>query len=160
MPRPRKCRLIEQVPEYTYFKPTGIPLKILQEVTITLEELEALRLKDVEGLDQEDCAQRMEVSRPTFHRILTTGRSKVAEALVHGKAIKIEGGTYSMAQRLFKCRDCGHQWELPFGTGQCGIHLNCPACQSKNLHRIDNDGHGCGCKPWGRKGRGHHQAKA
>ncbi|MBM7854620.1 putative DNA-binding protein (UPF0251 family) [Desulfohalotomaculum tongense] len=94
MPRPPKCRRVEFVPEITYFKPAGVPLLNLEEMALTVEELEAIRLKDLEGLEQEVCAERMQVSRPTFHRILAAARNKVAQALVQGKAIRIEGGNF------------------------------------------------------------------
>lgn len=75
-----------------FFKPAGVPLRDLEEVSVTVEELEAIRLKDVEGLEQESCAERMGISRPTYHRILASARAKVAKALVEGKAIRVEGG--------------------------------------------------------------------
>jgi len=94
MPRPPKVRRVESIPEVTYFKPPRVPLRDLEEVVVTVEEIEAIRLKDREGLDQRQGAERMRVSRPTFQRILTSAREKVAEALCCGKALRIEGGTY------------------------------------------------------------------
>jgi len=96
MVRPRKCRQVCGEPGATYFKPRGVPLRVCGEVTLAVEEFEALRLKDREGLDQETAARRMDVSRPTFHRILREARAKVAEALVEGRALKIEGGDYAV----------------------------------------------------------------
>ncbi|UMZ75468.1 DUF134 domain-containing protein [Natranaerofaba carboxydovora] len=95
MPRPPKRRKVEYMPEVTYFKPKGIPLRELDEKVLTVEELEAMRLKDIENLDQQDCADRMEVSRATFQNVLLSARSKVSDALVNGKSIKIEGGNYN-----------------------------------------------------------------
>ncbi len=94
MSRPPKCRRVEFIPEITYFKPAGVPLVKLEEISLNIEELEAIRLKDLEELEQEQCAERMQISRPTFHRILVAARKKVAEALVEGKAIRVEGGNY------------------------------------------------------------------
>ncbi len=74
------------------FKPAGVPVRYLDEVVLSLDEFEALRLADFEGLYQEQAALRMEVSRPTFGRIIDIARRKVAEALVHGKALRIDGG--------------------------------------------------------------------
>ena len=74
MARPTKWRRVAFVPQVTYFKPAGIPLRALEEVGLTVEELEAIRLKDVEGLQQEECAERMRISRPTFHRVLESAR--------------------------------------------------------------------------------------
>jgi len=96
MPRPRKCRRVGCLPGVKYFKPIGIPMKDLKEIRLTVEELEALRLKEIEGLDQQQGAVRMGVSRPTFQRILATARRKTAEALITGKALRIDGGTYTV----------------------------------------------------------------
>ena len=96
MARPRKKRQIGFSPSATYFKPTGIPLSSLNEITIGHEELEALRLKDLMQKKQEDAALQMNISQPTFHRLVQTARRKITDALVHGKAIKIKGGDYTM----------------------------------------------------------------
>ncbi len=106
MPRPPKCRRVEFVPEITYFKPAGVPLVNLEEISLTIEELEAVRLKDLEALEQEQCAEKMQVSRPTFHRILAAARRKIAEALVEGKAIKVEGGNYHHAGSFHGGKRC------------------------------------------------------
>lgn len=135
MPRPPKCRRVEFLPHLTFFKPAGVPLKELEEVSLTVEELEAIRLKDLEGLDQETCAARMGISRPTFHRLLSAGRAKLADALVEGKAIRIGGGNFTVSMRYFSCRKCKHTWEVPFGTGQRGIDMTCPSCSSPNIYR-------------------------
>ncbi len=92
MPRPKLPRQIWNVPAATWYKPAGIPLRTLAEVVVTLDELEALRLADFEGLYQEQVAARMNVSRPTVGRILASAHRKLAEALVQGKAIRLEGG--------------------------------------------------------------------
>ena len=92
MPRPIKWRCVGFIPEITYFRPAGKPLRRLEEICFSLEEAEAIRLKDLEGLEQEKCAERMRISRPTFHRVLASARNKVADALISGKAIRIEGG--------------------------------------------------------------------
>jgi predicted DNA-binding protein (UPF0251 family) len=94
MPRPRRCRRIWNKPEVTYFKPAGIPKNILEEITISLVELEAIRLKDNLELDQNECALKMEISQPTFHRLINTARKKITDALINGKSIKLEGGNY------------------------------------------------------------------
>ncbi|RLC61868.1 MAG: hypothetical protein DRI01_07800 [Chloroflexi bacterium] len=96
MGRLPKCRRVGFVPQITYFKPAGIPVRLLEEVCLSVEEGEAIRLKDLEGLEQEECARRMHISRPTFHRVLGAARQKVADALLSGKAIRIEGGNYEV----------------------------------------------------------------
>lgn len=92
MPRPKKPRFVSGYPTIAAFIPHGAP--ITGEVYMTIEELEAIRLGDFEHLDQETAANMMEVSRHTFGRILAKARSTIAEALVTGKALKIEGGDY------------------------------------------------------------------
>ena len=136
MVRPRKCRCVRTEPEVAYFKPRGIPLAGLQEVILAVEEREALRLADVEGLEQEPAAVRMGVSRQTFGRILEKARRTVADAIVNGKAIRIEGGDFVMAMRKFGCSDCGHTWELAHGAGRPS---ECPQCHKANIHRAEED---------------------
>jgi predicted DNA-binding protein (UPF0251 family) len=80
-------------PGADYFKPRGIPLSDLQEIGLTLDEFEAIRLADLEGLYQEDASQKMKVSRQTFGNILVSAHKKIADAIVNGKALKISGGT-------------------------------------------------------------------
>jgi len=90
MPRPRCHRRVRFRAGITYFKPAGVPLNQLEEVVLTADELEALRLKNIENLDQNSAAEKMNISQPTFHRILLEAGRKVSEALVKGKAIRIE----------------------------------------------------------------------
>lgn len=106
MARPRQCRYVQQAPSTDYFKPRGIPLEDLGEVLLSIEGLEALRLADVEGMTATDAAEEMRVSRHTFGRILSEARHVVAEALVQGKALCIDGGTYTLTKK--KCC-CGHK---------------------------------------------------
>ena len=96
MPRKPKCRRVAFIPGVTYFKPAGIPLRFLEEVCISVEEIEAIRLKDLEELEQEEGALQMNVSRPTFQRVLASARRKIADALLNGKAVRIEGGHYEL----------------------------------------------------------------
>ncbi|MBW2963473.1 DUF134 domain-containing protein [Candidatus Woesearchaeota archaeon] len=92
--RPRRCRRVGFRPDVTFFKPAGVRLVDLDEVALTVDELEAVRLKDLEGLEQEKAAEKMGISQPTFHRLILAARKKIADALIKGKAIKIEGGDY------------------------------------------------------------------
>jgi len=137
MARPRHCRRVGSMPESNYFKPRGIPLSALEEVVLTVDEFEAIRLADLEGLYQEQAAEKMNVSRQTFGRIIESAHKKVADALVQGKALKIEGGEFEMtAMRKFRCYDCQHSWELPHETGR---PEDCPSCKSGNIHRAQED---------------------
>jgi predicted DNA-binding protein (UPF0251 family)/predicted Fe-Mo cluster-binding NifX family protein len=112
MSRPFKCRRVAFVPDVTYFKPAGIPLRDLAEIQLTVEELEALRLKDLEGLEQEQGAEKMNVSRQTFQRVLAAARQKVADALLNGKAISIGGGNFEVSTRRCQYAD-GNERENP-----------------------------------------------
>lgn len=94
MPRPRRCRRVGQEPNVTYFKPAGIRMVDLKETTLTVEEFEAVRLKDYEQLTQEEAAKKMGISQPTFHRLILEARKKLSDAIVNGKAIKIKGGKF------------------------------------------------------------------
>jgi predicted DNA-binding protein (UPF0251 family) len=128
----------------------------LEKVKLAVEEFEAVRLKDLEGLEQEKVAAKMNVSQPTLHHILQSARRKIADSLVQGKAIVIEGGYYVVRERerLFKCYDYQNEWQEPYGTGR---PAKCPECGSKNLHRALQDrGHARrGGRGRSRHGRGH-----
>jgi predicted DNA-binding protein (UPF0251 family) len=130
LPRPPKCRRVEFQPEFTYFKPAGIPKHLLEELVLSVEEIEAIRLKDRESLEQEECAERMHVSRPTFQRILSGARKKLAEAIIEGKAIKINGGNYRIAQPNFHCKFCKHEFEAPHAQGSEYTNVVCPRCSA------------------------------
>ena len=92
MSRPCRCRRIRCKPDTNYFKPRGIPLDILEEVNLGLDELEAIRLADFDGLYQEDAAKKMDISRQTFGNIINSAHKKIADVLLNAKALKIEGG--------------------------------------------------------------------
>jgi len=132
VPRRKKCRWVSLEP----------PLPSAGEIEISADELEAIRLADVEGYSQVEAAEIMGVSQPTFHRILKEARRKVGKAILEGRKVRIVGGEHVM--RKFRCFDCEHEWEEPFGTGR---PQNCPKCGSANLHRADagrGRGRGCG----------------
>lgn len=94
--RPKIKRTIGFLPEITYFKPAGVPLRSLSEVILSMDEIEAMRLAELEDLDQEEGAKKMKVSRITFLRILHSAHKKIAESLIYGKAIRMKGGEYNM----------------------------------------------------------------
>jgi predicted DNA-binding protein (UPF0251 family) len=126
MPRPRKNRKIAGGPAYPKFKPAGIPSSQLETITLSLDELEALRLADFEGLYQEEAAQLMEVSRQTFGNIITSARRKSADALINGKQLLIEGGNFEIdTERVEICKRCGGPWRALDGSHQ----ERCPACR-------------------------------
>lgn len=132
MARPTKWRKIEHIPAIPYFVPSETDIKEIPENILKLEELEAIRLKDLEGLEQEECAQRMEVSRPTFQRILLSAREKVADSLINGKMIHIEGGNFTRNICPIHCSDCGKVWKESYENLEMikkGQYL-CPSCGS------------------------------
>ena len=107
MPRPPKCRRVGYLPNVTFFKPAGIPLRSLDAVCLSFEEAEAIRLKDWEGLEQGESARRMNISRSTFQRILASARRKLADAVLHGKAMRIDGGYYEIDGPQAYAREAG-----------------------------------------------------
>ncbi len=90
----RKCRKIEKEFENHVFKPKAIPMSKLERVELGHDEMEALRLVDLEHMRQTDAAEKMDISSATIQRIIEAAREKVARALIEGHAIVIEGGTY------------------------------------------------------------------
>ncbi len=133
MPRPHKCRLIGVDPAATVFKPRGIPAGALTSVELRRDELEAIRLADLEGLYHDAAAERMGISRSTFGRLIGTGRAKLADALVNGRMIVMGEGVIAMiGKREFVCESCGERFEAPRGGGRPEA---CPACGSPRFHR-------------------------
>jgi uncharacterized protein len=129
--RPRCPRRIEREPSVTYFKPRGIPLDQLDVMVITLEELETVRLVDLEGMEQEIAAASMGISRRAFWDDLQRARMKIAEALIDGKAIRIDGGSYQVNRKsMLACLDCQNVWEEPL---RLGGSQRCPRCESANI---------------------------
>ena len=137
MVRPQKHRRVAFNPEISYFKPRGIPMFDLEEVQLTVDQREAIRLSDLLGMSHENAGRRMGVSRATFGRIVQQARKAVADALINGKAINVEGGSYKLVgtARIFYCDNCNREWEEPLGTGRPEC---CPSCKEDNFHRIGN----------------------
>ena len=135
MARPTKWRKVEFMPYVQYFAPSNIDADVLQENVMRIEELEAIRLKDLIRMEQEECAEKMEVSRQTFQRILNVAREKIADSLVNGKAIRIEGGKYTRNICLVKCLDCGKQWSESYENYEKILNgeFKCPECSSKKV---------------------------
>lgn len=125
--RPKIMRRIERMPEHSYFKPNGIPKNLLNEVELKIEEMEALRLKDYEGLQQSECAERMNVSRQTFQLIIGEARKKVVSALLNGYAIHITGGNYTFNMCGYYCSNCKEEFEVPYENDS----IVCPNCGSE-----------------------------
>jgi len=148
--RPVKLRCVAQLPSTGFFKPVEPAASVLQKVCLSVEEAEAIRLKDLEGLEQEECAQKMNISRPTFHRVLGSARNKLADALLNGKAMRIDGGNFEMAMRPFRCIN-GHEWDVPFETMITAPPRFCPTCNTPNILPIQPPGLGWGRRGWRRR---------
>ncbi|MDF2499653.1 MAG: hypothetical protein K0Q77_367 [Anaerosporomusa subterranea] len=150
MPRRRCCGLVEQEPFHRRFSPEEA--KDTMVVTLRVEELEAVRLKDLTDMDQAACAMTMGVSRATFQRILAAARQTIASALIEGKTIIIKGGTYMVKNRRFECQECAHIWEVEpcSAGGKHGYEIACPQCGSMKKMKINEDGQKQAC------GGGHH----
>jgi predicted DNA-binding protein (UPF0251 family) len=131
MGRQPLSRRVGFIPQVTGFTPQGIPS--VGEVRLTVEELEAIRLKDVEELEMEECAQEMNVSRTTFSRILDSARKGIADALLNGKAIIIGGGNFEVAAiRQFDCPK-GHKWYIFSEHIIKNVPENCPRRKTSDL---------------------------
>ena len=127
MPRPFCCRRVQGSPVFRCFQPLDGPVGAQEEILMTLDELEAIRLADLEGHYHEQAAGQMGVSRPTFGRILEAGRRKVAQALVQGLRLRIEGGPIrqiGMGER--RCEVCRREWNL---AGDQKSNGRCPHCR-------------------------------
>jgi predicted DNA-binding protein (UPF0251 family) len=134
--RPKMCRRVSCNPDFTYFKPQGVRIKDIDDLILTIDEFEAVRLKDFEGMGQDAAAKKMNISQPTFHRLVLTARKKIADAIVNGKAIKIEGGNVKMMQKamcghshhICICHNCGFKIKKESGV-RCN-QIKCPECDS------------------------------
>jgi len=135
MGRRPKWRLVDGRPAVTALKPAGVPARHLVVVELGLDELEAIRLADWEGLYFEAAGERMGLSRATFGRLVERARHKVADALVNGKMLVFKGGRVTMSDaRTFHCDDCGGDFEVERGSGRPEA---CPTCGSEAIYRPD-----------------------
>ncbi len=134
MPRPFCYRRIGFLPGYNYFKPRGIPAEQLQEIDLTLDELEAVRLADLNGMYQEQAAQCMNISRATFGRILESAHRKIAEALIMGKVLRFQKGIVEITDtKKYRCYDCKFEIDVPY---QAPNIIHCPQCGGKEIQLI------------------------
>ena len=130
MTRPCKCRRISCHPRSFLFKPCGVPFRELHETCLTLDELEAIRLADLEGLYQEEAALRMGVSRQTFGNIIRSAHGKIADALVNAKSLKISGGVVQIESQHYRCGCCRNRWSAGFDQEKSVI---CPKCHNSGI---------------------------
>lgn len=132
-----------------------MPLGALEEVHLKIEEVDALRLKHIEGLNQKQCAEAMHISRATLQRVLASAHRKVAEALSRGKALAIEGGNSALAQQPFTCIGHGHEWSVPFEVLAPGRLPVCPQCQGTAVMRVGPPDHAVSRRARTRRREGH-----
>ena len=139
MVRPRRIRRIFFQPDVTYFKPAGVPMTGLKEITLSFDELEAIRLIDSEGLEQTESAKKMKISQSTLSRLLKEGRKKLADAIINGNAIKIKGGNFKVVQPTgrglgMNRGNRGRGRISKFAAGPSGNCI-CPKCGYKESHQ-------------------------
>lgn len=131
MSRPRIFRRILEEPQIRCFKPDKDKIEFIEPIKITIDEFEAIRLRDYHDIQQKKSAEIMGISQPTFHRILTSARKKISKALVDGNTITIVGEDYITDKERYKCNVCGFEWRSPEKE-----YDNCPDCQSKDINNI------------------------
>jgi uncharacterized protein len=151
MARPPIERLVAGVPRVTLFKPAGVPARELEQSRLGVDELEAMRLVDGEGLSHEQAAELMGVSRQTVGRVLEIGRKKVVAALTEGQAILIDGGQYRVGPQRWRCRECDSVFEAQGESDESPV---CPACGSTKVGLCFGYGDGCGRGERWRRGEG------
>ncbi len=142
----KKCRKLSGIPSVKGFKPLALPMDLEEAIQLELDEYEALKLMDYEGMIHEQAAQAMHVSRPTLSRIYESARKKVAKAFVEGKGILIQGGAVDLDQQTYRCTQCGSQFQIE--SGKNDPDYLCPSCQSPDIAPISQCFYqGCGyCK--------------
>jgi predicted DNA-binding protein (UPF0251 family) len=134
--KPRKKRDVLYPPGAVYFKPQGIPMPYLNIVNLTIDEYEAVRLGDLEKLKHLAAAGQMNISRPTFTRLLRSAHSKISDAIVNGKAIRIEGGDYRLLGNRFRCRKCGSFWNAGEEKMENKDEVKCTNCSSTEIDNV------------------------
>lgn len=140
MTRPRKTKIVHGLPipaSRAIFKPAGIPLSMLAINNVTFEELEAMRLVDGESKSQADAARMMDVSQPSISRLLMTGRQKIIDAIISGKAVRISGGDFKLAFRGFGCLGCDNKWEI--AEDDAVAPEKCPRCASNDIYSLKKE---------------------
>jgi len=137
MPGRMKCRKVDFLPHTDAFLPESKDGEQKSEYVLKIEELEAMRLKDIEGFSQEECAKKMNVSRQTFQKIIDEARKKIALALINGAGIRIGGGSFVTKKCKIQCTDCGYTYEPSFEDDKVG----CPKCGSRKIQCMQKNTH-------------------
>jgi len=132
---PYRRRRVHLPPNFQNFKPSGVPRKFLKSVALTVDEYEAIRLADYQGLEHVQAAEQMDISRPTFTRLIEKARHKIASVLVEGMELIIEGGNVEFINSLRRCRNCGDEHIEPTGTELD----DCANCGSENIDDLNRN---------------------
>jgi len=142
MPRPKNSRYVFEPPLFTEFKPVGVAARTLRSNRLALDEYEAIRLADFQGLSHEEAADEMGISRSTFSRLVVGARKKVSDSIVNGKMLNIEGGPIHFRNNIIRCMNCGNIFKIKISNAM----LRCPECGSANLQNLAGGfGHGRCC---------------
>ena len=142
MPRPQDNRMVLEPPLFSEFKPLGIKGQDLEQIQLALDEFEAFRLADHNGLSHAEAADEMGISRSTFSRLIEKARKKIAEFIIQGKLLTIEGGSIHFRNNIIRCQSCGHMFKINISN----TISECPACHSKHLINLAGGfGHGKCC---------------
>jgi len=142
MPRHKKDRTVYNPPLFKGFKPIGVTGKYLDNISMSIDEYEAIRLADYLGLNHEEAAAEMEISRSTFTRLIEKARGKLSGMLVTGSKLSIEGGNIHFKQNIIKCNNCGQMFNIEISNN---IYI-CPNCGMNDLFNIAGSfGHGRCC---------------
>jgi len=143
MPRPKSNRIVHEPPIFTEFKPVGSRGQTLEVIDLSLDEFEALRLADQKAMSHAEAAEEMEISRSTFTRLIEQARKKLADFIIHGKLLSINGGNIHFRNNIIKCQDCGHMFKTNFSQ----TITECPVCRSGRLLNLAGGfGHGNCCR--------------
>ena len=143
MPRPKSNRIVYEPPIYTEFKPVGSRGQALEVIDLTLDEFEALRLADQQAMSHAEAADEMEISRSTFTRLIEGARKKLADFIIQGKLLSINGGNIHFRNNIIKCQSCGYMFKINFNQ----TITECPVCKSDNLLNLAGGfGHGNCCR--------------
>jgi len=142
MPRPQYNRIVHEPPLFSAFKPIGARRHDLEQIVLTLDEFESIRLADQLGLSHSVAAEEMEISRSTFSRLIEKARKKMADFIIQGRALTIGGGSVHFRMNIIQCKDCGHMFKINFEQEV----IECPSCLSKNIINMAGGyGHGRCC---------------
>jgi uncharacterized protein len=142
MPRPQKNRIVHEPPLYSRFSPDGSVREKNKVNALTLDAYEAFRLADYLAYSHEDAAREMEISRSTFSRLIEEARKKIADCIINGKTLLIEGGNIHFRNNILHCRSCGYLFKINFNE----YYNACPDCNSASLINVAGSfGHGKKC---------------